>query len=102
VLGAIRTTADGATESSLGDLRPSSDPDRYSSLFENPKVQLAFQSERSDVLLSRYFPFGRWFLHMTPLKWAIAVIGGLAALVVILAIVRLILAARVGASTVPR
>ncbi len=102
MLGAIRTTADGATESSLGDFRPSSDPDRYSALFENAKVQLSFQSEKSDVLLSRYFPFGRWFRHMTPLKWAIAVIGGLAGLVVILAVFRVILAARGGASAVPR
>jgi hypothetical protein len=91
----------GGTEAKLDELRPRDDPGRYSSLFETPKTQLAFAEEESNVLLARYYPMGRWFLHMTPMKWAIAIIGGLALLVVLLSIVRVFMGLRRGPA-VPR
>lgn len=95
MLSVFRLTSDGgATEASLGEFNPGIDTDRYASLFENPATQLVFVWEKSDVLLRRHFPLGRWFLHMTPLKWAITALGALAALVVLLALLRVILAAR--------
>jgi len=101
MLSSLKLSGGGATETILEDLRPSGEPDRYTSLFENPKSQLAFHWEKSDVLLARYFPLGRWFLHMTPLKWAIAVLGALATLVLVLALVRVFLGGR-AAPAVPR
>jgi len=80
--------------------RPGSDEARYGAMFENEATRPVFVSEPSDVLLRRYFPMGRWFLHMTPLKWAIAAVVGLAALVLVLAVLRILLP--VGRTQVPR
>jgi hypothetical protein len=100
-LTAIRLGGGTAAETVIDDFRPREDQSRYTALFESPKTQLVFQSEDSNLLLARYFPFGRWFLSMTPMKWAIAVLGGLTGLVIILALIRVVLGMRRGPS-VPR
>jgi hypothetical protein len=73
--------------------RPGSEEARYASLFEDESTRPVFVAEASDVLLRKHFPMGRWFLHMTPLKWAIASVAGLAGLVVLLAVLRILLPA---------
>lgn len=102
LLSEIRLNPDGLVESDARAFRPGASAGQYEALFENPKSQLVFQEEASDLLLSRHFPLGRWFFHMTPLKWAIALVGALAGLVLVLALVRLLQATRERRSTVPR
>jgi hypothetical protein len=101
ILTALKLGGGTAAETEIGDFRPREDPGRYSALFESPKTQLVFQYEDSNVLLARSFPFGRWFLHMTPMKWVIALLGGLTGLVIVLALIRGFLGMRRGPS-VPR
>jgi hypothetical protein len=101
LLTVFRLGNGAATETKLDELQPREDPDRFSGLFENPKTQLGFVVEDSNALLARHFPLGRWWLHMTPMKWAIAIIGGLAALVILLGLFRIVLGMR-GGPSVPR
>ncbi len=97
LLAAIRLGGGSSSERILEEFRPGADMARYDGLFANEATRLRFVAEPSDALLRRYFPFGRWFLHMTPLKWSIVAVVVLGLLVVVLVLRRILLAPRSGA-----